>query len=99
MQDKTLICRECGQEFVFTVSEQEFFAEKGFTNDPSRCLDCRAARRRKNREEGGQGFSGRREMFPAVCAECGAETMVPFKPSGDRPVYCRDCFARNSRYA
>ncbi|MFZ5643014.1 MAG: zinc-ribbon domain containing protein [Bacillota bacterium] len=98
MQDKTLVCKDCGQEFVFTVSEQEFFAEKGFTNEPSRCLDCRAARRRKNREEGGQ-FGGRREMFPAVCAECGVETMVPFKPSGERPVYCRDCFAKNKRYA
>lgn len=98
MQDKTLICKDCGQEFIFSVSEQEFFAEKGFSNEPSRCLDCRAARRRNNRE-GGQGSGGgRREMFPTICANCGIETMVPFKPSGDRPVYCRDCFSKNRSY-
>ena len=96
MQDKTLICKDCGQEFIFSVSEQEFFAEKGFSNEPLRCLDCRAIRRRNNRE-GGQG-GGRREMFPAVCANCGVETMLPFKPSGDRPVYCRDCFSKNRSY-
>ena len=40
-----------------------------------------------------------REMHPAVCAECKQETTVPFKPSGDRPVYCRDCFQkRKDRY-
>lgn len=98
MQDKTLICKDCGQEFIFSVSEQEFFAEKGFSNEPSRCLDCRAARRRNNREGGQGGGGGRREMFPAVCANCGVETMVPFKPSGDRPVYCRDCFSKNRSY-
>lgn len=98
MQDKILVCKDCGQEFVFTVSEQEFFAEKGFANDPSRCLDCRVARRRTGRSEG-QGSAGRREMYPAVCAQCGMETRVPFKPSGERPVYCRDCFTKNRSYA
>ncbi|MHB1769315.1 MAG: zinc-ribbon domain containing protein [Phycisphaerae bacterium] len=39
------------------------------------------------------GFSsGPRQMFPATCASCGQPTEVPFKPSGNRPVYCRDCF-------
>jgi CxxC-x17-CxxC domain-containing protein len=47
--DKTLNCRDCGQAFVFTGGEQEFFAQKGFTNAPSRCPTCRASRR------GGQG--------------------------------------------
>jgi len=42
---------------------------------------------------GGRGFSsGPRQMFPATCASCGQQTEVPFKPSGTRPVYCRDCF-------
>jgi CxxC-x17-CxxC domain-containing protein len=93
--DKTLTCRECGVEFVFTASEQEFFAEKGFTNDPSRCPACRAARKR----QGYGGNSGsQRELHDAICAECGAKTQVPFRPSGDRPVYCRDCFnKRNNR--
>lgn len=89
------MCKDCGQEFTFTVSEQEFFAEKGFTNDPLRCLDCRAIRRRKNRD----GGSSQRESYPAVCAQCGADTNVPFKPTGDRPVYCWDCFSKNKSYA
>ena len=44
-EDKTLVCRECGKEFVFTASEQQFYADKGFQNEPGRCPACRAARR------------------------------------------------------
>lgn len=43
MQDKTLVCKDCGREFVWTVGEQEFYQEKGFTNEPSRCPECRKA--------------------------------------------------------
>ncbi len=103
MQDKTLTCRDCNREFTFTAGEQEFFAQKGFTNEPSRCPECRAANK-ANRGGGGGYSSGgysagggyerrEREMFPAVCAQCGKETQVPFQPSGDRPVYCSDCFS------
>lgn len=100
-QDKTLTCRECGAEFIFTASEQEFYESKGFTNEPGRCPQCRAARRQRNNNGGGydrRGGRTQREMFPAICAACGVETEVPFRPSGDRPVYCRDCFSKNSRY-
>ena len=45
-QDKTLTCKECGKEFIFTAGEQEFYAEKGFENEPARCRDCRDKRRR-----------------------------------------------------
>ena len=94
-EDKTLTCCECNQEFVFTASEQEFYAEKGFTNEPRRCPACRQARKQRMGIQ--QPERPQREMFPATCAECGKETMVPFKPSNDRPVYCRDCFnARKS---
>ncbi len=41
MEDKTLICQDCGQEFTFTVGEQEFYKEKGFENEPKRCKFCR----------------------------------------------------------
>ena len=85
-EDKTLICKDCNQEFVFTAGEQEFYAEKGFTNEPQRCKACRAARK-------GAARSGEpREMFDAVCAECGKPCKVPFQPREDRPVYCSDCF-------
>ena len=99
MQDKTLTCSDCGQEFTFTASEQEFFAQKGFST-PSRCPSCRAAR--KAAREGGSshgssygsggGYGGTRQMYPAVCAQCGKETEVTFQPRGDRPVYCSDCY-------
>ncbi len=94
-EDKTLRCRDCEEDFLFSASEQEFYAEKGFTNEPGRCPDCRKARKQQNR--GGYGRSGRaqREMHDTVCAECGVDTQVPFRPTGERPVYCRDCYTKN----
>jgi hypothetical protein len=86
--DKTLTCRDCGQEFVFTAGEQEFFAEKGFTNEPTRCKDCRNARKNSG--------SAPREMYDAVCSSCGKNCKVPFKPKDDRPVYCSDCFSKQN---
>ena len=100
-QDRYLTCRDCGEEFAFTVSEQEFFAEKGFTNDPGRCPQCRAARKNRNRQNnygGGGDYRQKRQMHPAVCSNCGKETEVPFKPTEGRPVYCRDCFRSVSSY-
>lgn len=88
-QDKTLVCKDCGQEFAFTANEQEFYASKGFENEPGRCPSCRAA---KKQQRGGFGGGRERQMYPATCSECGAETTVPFQPTGDRPIYCRDCF-------
>lgn len=44
-QDKTIVCKDCGKEFVFTVGEQEFYAEKGFQNEPVRCKECRQTRK------------------------------------------------------
>ena len=88
-EDKTLVCKDCGKDF-FTVGEQEFYAEKGFENEPARCRDCRDKRRRSR--DGGEREP--RQMFTVVCAECGRDTQVPFEPKDDRPVYCRDCFNR-----
>jgi len=88
MEDKTLVCKECGNEFLFTVQEQEFFAEKGFLNEPARCLSCRRARKQAAANR------GERQLYTVNCSSCGAETQVPFKPTGIKPVYCRDCFQR-----
>jgi len=90
-QDKTLKCKDCGKDFVFTAGEQEFYKEKGFENEPARCRECRG-KRRSNRPEGSEADAPQREMYEAVCAECGVTTQVPFKPRNDRPIYCRDCF-------
>lgn len=88
-QDRTLTCVECGNSFTFTSGEQEFHASKGFTNDPKRCPDCRAARRAGN----GLGSARpERELYTTTCDSCGGEARVPFQPRGDKPVYCSDCF-------
>ena len=84
-EDKTLKCKECGNDFVFTAGEQEFYAEKGFQNEPHRCKNCRDKRKNATREQ--------REMFTTTCANCGKEAKVPFQPTSDRPVYCSECFA------
>ncbi len=97
--DKTLTCRDCSSNFVFTVGEQEFHAQKGFTNTPGRCPDCRAAHKAQSGFGGGRSSGGAREMHSATCAACGKSCQVPFQPSGEKPVYCSDCFQgqRNSR--
>ena len=90
-EEKILVCRDCGRDFPFTTGEQEFHAEKGFTNLPGRCLECRQANKRASGRNQGYQRSDR-EMFSVTCSACGRETQVPFNPTGDRPVYCSDCF-------
>ena len=85
-EDKTLVCKECGNNFVFTAGEQQFYAEKGFQNEPQRCKTCRDARKNAVRAP--------REFITATCVACGKEAKVPFEPKTDRPVYCSECFAK-----
>jgi CxxC-x17-CxxC domain-containing protein len=100
-QDKSLTCSDCGTTFTFTTKEQEFYATKGFTNEPKRCPSCRQTRKAEREGSGSGGYGNRsynsapRQMFPAVCATCGKETEVPFQPRGDKPVYCSDCYSKN----
>ena len=93
-QDKALICKDCGREFVWTASEQEFYQQKGFQNQPLRCPEDRAAKkaRMNNMRGGGGGDRGPRQMYDIVCAVCGKKDMVPFQPRGDRPVLCAEHF-------
>ena len=82
--DETLVCKVCGNEFVFTAGEQAFYKEKGFANKPKSCKACRDAKKNAGRAP--------REYFTTVCAKCGGEAKVIFQPSEDRPVYCSACF-------
>lgn len=91
-EDKTLVCRECSQEFVFSAGEQEFYQQRGLLNEPGRCPSCRQARRRRMSNQAVSGERGPREMHTIVCAECGTEDQVPFLPRNDKPVYCSACF-------
>lgn len=136
--DRSLTCADCGQEFTFTSGEQEFYAQRGFSESPKRCVSCRQIRKAQRSRSsdygdsssggsggrfggggysngggyGGDSYSGgqsgggyssggyssgggerrQREMFEAVCANCGKTASVPFRPSGAKPVYCSDCF-------
>ena len=87
-EDKTLVCKDCGKEFVFSAGEQEFYAEKGFENEPQRCKECRQARKNSMRQN--------KEMYEIVCVSCGKVDKVPFEPRNDKPVYCSECFAKQN---
>lgn len=88
-QDQTLKCKDCGADFVWTASEQDFYAQKGFQNSPQRCPDCRAKKKAEMR--------GSRQSYPATCAQCGAQCTVPFPPKEGRPVYCEKCYKEQPR--
>jgi CxxC-x17-CxxC domain-containing protein len=94
-----ITCATCNDVFGFTDEEQSFYAERGFSQ-PRKCKPCRAEAKQQRQGGGGGrpgGFGGGaprgpRELFDAVCAACGIQTQVPFKPNGQKPVYCRACF-------
>lgn len=65
LEDETLVCKECGNEFVFTASEQEFYREKGFVNKPKVCKTCRYAKK--------QVVKAITQYYTTVCAQCGGE--------------------------
>lgn len=109
-QDQNLTCRDCGNAFVWTASEQKFYADKGFSNAPVRCPACRAAKKAQMGSaqggfgggRGGNYNSGPRPKFDAVCSSCGKACQVPFQPRlGEdgkpvKPIYCNDCFKQTN---
>jgi len=100
MADQDLVCRTCGKEFTFSQREQEFYAAKQFA-EPRHCQECRALRKRE-KTEGADGMEivmvrpirqeRTRSWTEVTCASCGKPAHVPFKPTGDKPIYCKDCF-------
>lgn len=86
MADQQIVCRDCGASFTFSEGEQQFYASRNLSA-PQRCKDCRANRKNER---------GTREMHAAVCAQCGQQCEVPFKPrpveEGGKPVLCKNCF-------
>jgi CxxC-x17-CxxC domain-containing protein len=93
-QEKRLKCADCGTDFSFTAEEQEFFQSKGYTNEPKRCPSCREAKKTQRTGSRGNSYGLPRQMFSAICAQCGKETKVPFEPTTGRPVYCSDCYSK-----
>lgn len=85
-EDRTLVCKDCGKEFIFTAGEQEFYREKGFVNEPKRCKVCRDQRKSNERAE--------RQFFTVQCADCAGEARVPFQPKEGQDIYCSECFSK-----
>ena len=100
MASKTIACVGCNQNFEFTDDDRarlEKLVELGKIEkwtEPKRCVPCRQARKKAggSGRNDGPRQSGARELFAARCSGCGGEAKVPFKPRGDRPVYCSACF-------
>jgi len=99
LEDQHLKCVDCGEAFVFTVSEQQFYKDKGLLHAPTRCRRCRDAKKSQRAGGGGGGGGGdygasrgSKALFSATCSNCGTETQVPFQPTPGRAVLCRDCF-------
>ena len=86
MEDKVLKCIGCGEEFVFTVAEQQFHMDKGYTNVPKRCTECRAKRFTT--------YGSRAKVHEAECAICRAKTKISFEPKSGRPIYCEVCLSK-----
>ncbi len=89
--DKDLICRDCGQSFVFSSGEQEFFSLRGLINEPKRCSNCRVVARVQRSDKPSK------QIAEVACADCAAMTKVPFQPTGVRPVYCANCLRERKR--
>ena len=101
--DKDLKCQDCNETFVFSADDQSYHEQKGFTNEPKRCTSCRSQRRGQRSGGGGGRFGGGggggdRVQHAVVCSDCGKDTTVPFKPRGDRPVYCSECFNKQRSF-
>ena len=84
-EDKDLECKECQKKFIWTASEQDFFAKKGFENIPARCPECRIKARERRQET--------QAAFKVKCSKCNKEGDVPFEPN-EKPVYCEECFKK-----
>jgi CxxC-x17-CxxC domain-containing protein len=83
-RDKSLTCVDCEQAFVWTASEQLFYADRGFKNEPKRCRGCKSRKFAPTARE--------RVSATAVCAQCGKTTTVPFTPKPGRPIFCAECY-------
>ncbi|OGI23257.1 MAG: hypothetical protein A2287_07280 [Candidatus Melainabacteria bacterium RIFOXYA12_FULL_32_12] len=97
-EDQQLQCADCGQSFVFSAEDQEFYHQKRYST-PKRCPVCRANRKLSDTRGRGQSNSRpggyNKPQYRVICSSCNCETTVPFEPKSDRPVYCSDCYRNN----
>ncbi|MBI3014006.1 MAG: zinc-ribbon domain containing protein [Candidatus Tectomicrobia bacterium] len=93
--DKQLVCTLCGQPFLFTVGEQEFYRQRGFLHEPKKCKPCRDREKQSGNRKRSENPAS--QSFEVVCSTCQKTTRVPFRPIPGKPVYCRDCYLQIKR--
>lgn len=81
-KDQTLVCQDCGKEFTFSASDQQFFQEKGFQS-PKRCPECRQAKKQAKSSQ---------QKYEITCSKCGEKGFVPFQPRNPEGLLCEQCF-------
>ena len=93
-EDKSILCIDCGSNFVWSAGEQAFFRDKQLQNPPKRCKECKQAKNERLAAIAAAQASGVKQRIEVAvnCARCGESTTVPFYPSQGRPVFCRSCF-------
>lgn len=94
LDDKSIHCIDCSQDFIWTVGEQVFFRDKGLQNPPKRCKPCKQAKTERIEAVIAAQQAGVKQKIEVSvnCAKCNSLTTVPFYPSQGRPVFCRSCF-------
>src|SRR6266446_1278931 len=88
--DQFYPCVDCGQTFVFSKGEQKFYKERSMT-PPTRCQACRERKKAQPRDTTGTNTGQPRQLYSAICYDCGNQTQVPFQPKPGRAIYCRNC--------
>ncbi|MCX6812133.1 MAG: zinc-ribbon domain-containing protein [Candidatus Berkelbacteria bacterium] len=83
LTDKVLVCKDCGDKFIWTEGEQKFFIDKGLKNIPKRCKSCSAVYKAQLNEKHPQHW--------ITCKICKKKAEVPFEPKSD-DILCEDCF-------
>lgn len=93
-EDKSILCIDCNDHFIWSVGEQVFFRDKQLQNPPKRCKECKQAKNERLAAIAAAQASGIRQRIEVAvnCAKCTTPTTVPFYPSQGRPVFCRSCF-------
>lgn len=83
-QDKTLSCKDCNAQFVWSAGEQKFYAEKGLLNPPGRCPSCRKQAKKPNTQ-----------AHTITCKECGKKGEVHFEPRDPNDILCAECWDKH----
>lgn len=83
LADRVLVCKDCGDKFIWTMGEQQFFIDKGLRNVPKRCKACAAVYKEKLHEK--------HPVQWIKCKNCKKKAEVPFEPKSE-DILCEDCF-------